>query len=177
MTIREEAKPMLRATAVKLAADASAESLPAAMATAVLAHDARHLRRKAVTLADGRKVLVDLPEPVVLAAGDRLVLEDGSHVEVAAAIESLLEVTARDRRHLAELAWHIGNRHLPAAIEERRILILDDHVIASMLEGLGARLRRIEAPFAPVRGAYSGHGEHRHDDGVVYRLRDAAGAR
>ena len=44
---------------------------------AVLAHDERHLRRRAIELADGSKVLVDLPEPVALNDGDRLVLEDG----------------------------------------------------------------------------------------------------
>ena len=44
--------------------------------------------------------------------------------------------------HLAELAWHIGNRHLAAAIEAERILILRDHVIRAMLEGLGAVGRR-----------------------------------
>ncbi len=54
---------------------------------AILAHDERHLRRKAITLSDGGKVLVDLPEPVMLSAGDSLVLEDGRHVMVAAAVE------------------------------------------------------------------------------------------
>ncbi|MGL4591498.1 MAG: urease accessory protein UreE, partial [Aestuariivirga sp.] len=44
--------------------------------TAVLAHDERHLRRKAITLSDGGRILVDLPEPVMLSAGDGLVLED-----------------------------------------------------------------------------------------------------
>ncbi len=58
--------------------------------------------------------------------------------------------------HLAELAWHIGNRHLAAAIEADRILILRDHVIKAMLEGLGATVTDIVEPFTPVRGAYSG---------------------
>ena len=71
--------------------------------------------------------------------------------------------------HLAELAWHIGNRHLAAAIEADRILILRDHVIKAMLEGLGATVTDVVEPFTPVRGAYSGHGRtimaitHGHD--------------
>ena len=65
--------------------------------------------------------------------------------------------------HLAELAWHIGNRHLAAAIRADRILILRDHVIKAMLEGLGAKVADVVEPFTPVRGAYSGHG-HGHDD-------------
>ena len=103
-------------------------------------------------------MLVDLPEPVTLADGDRLVLEDGRQIEIAAAPEELYDIRARDTVHLAELAWHIGNRHLAAAIEADRILILRDHVIKAMLEGLGATVTDIVEPFTPVRGAYSGHG-------------------
>lgn len=129
---------------------------------AVLAHDERHLRRRAVELVDGGKVLVDLLEPVTLSDGDRLVLEDGRQIEIGAAPEELYDIRAQDAVHLAELAWHIGNRHLAAAISAERILILRDHVIRDMLEGLGATVSDIVEPFSPVRGAYSGHG-HGHD--------------
>ena len=54
------------------------------------------------------------------------------------------------RVHLAELAWHIGNRHLAAAIEPDRILILRDHVIKAMLEGLGATVADTVEPFEPL---------------------------
>jgi len=138
------------------------------LARAVLPHDERHLRRRAIELSDGGKVLVDLLEPVTLADGDRLVLEDGRHIEISAAPEELYDIRARDAVHLAELAWHIGNRHLAAAIRADRILILRDHVIKAMLEGLGARVADVVEPFTPVRGAYSGHGhghEGHHDHG------------
>jgi urease accessory protein len=129
---------------------------------AILAHDERHLRRRAIELADGSKVLVDLPEPVALNDGDRLVLEDGGHIEIIAAPEEVYDIRARDGVHLAELAWHIGNRHLAASIEARRILILRDHVIKAMLEGLGATVIDVSEPFKPVRGAYSGGHDHGH---------------
>jgi urease accessory protein len=81
----------------------------------------------------------------------------------------LLEVRGRDPVHLAGLAWHIGNRHLAAAIEAGRILILRDHVISAMLEGLGAVVRDVVEPFNPLGGAYSGesggHGTHGHAHG------------
>ncbi|SDA94258.1 urease accessory protein UreE [Mesorhizobium qingshengii] len=129
---------------------------------AVLAHDERHLRRRAIELADGSKVLVDLPAPVALNDGDRLVLEDGRHIEIIAAPEDVYDIRARDAVHLSELAWHIGNRHLAASIEAGRILILRDHVIKAMLEGLGATVRDVSEPFKPVRGAYSGGHDHGH---------------
>jgi urease accessory protein len=134
---------------------------------AVLAHDERHLRRRAIGLIDGGKVLVDLLEPVTLGDGDRLVLEDGRQIEIGAAPEELYDIRARDAVHLTELAWHIGNRHLAAAVESGRILILRDHVIRDMLEGLGAAVVDVVEPFSPVRGAYSGHDHghaHDHDD-------------
>ena len=127
---------------------------------AVLAHDERHLRRRAIELADGGKVLVDLAEPVALNDGDRLVLEDGRHVEIIAAQEEVYDIRARDGVHLTELAWHIGNRHLAAGIEANRIIILRDHVIKAMLEGLGATVTEVSEPFKPVRGAYSGGHDH-----------------
>ncbi|MER8980907.1 urease accessory protein UreE [Mesorhizobium sp. M0518] len=135
---------------------------------AILAHDERHLRRRAMELADGSKVLVDLPEPVALNDGDRLVLEDGGHIEIIAAPEEVYDIRARDGVHLAELAWHIGNRHLAASIEAGRILILRDHVIKAMLEGLGATVTDVSEPFKPVRGAYSGHGGQSHDHGHAH---------
>jgi urease accessory protein len=53
------------------------------------------------------------------------------------------------------LAWHIGNRHLPAQIGEGRILIREDSVIEEMLIGLGAGVRHVTEPFTPEAGAYA----------------------
>ena len=129
----------------------------------VLAHDERHLRRKVLTLSQGEQILIDLPEAIAFDHGDVLVLEDGRMAEIIAADEALYEVTPRDRRHLSELAWHLGNRHLPAQLEESRIVILRDHVIKAMLEGLGAKVTEITAPFHPLHGAYhSGHNHGHH---------------
>jgi urease accessory protein len=139
-----------------------------AAGTITIPHDDRHLRRKALTLSTGERIFVDLAEPATLETGDRLVLDDGRHAEIIAAEEELYDIRGRDAVHLAELAWHIGNRHLAAAIERGRILILRDHVIKAMLEGLGARVIDTFESFEPVRGAYSGHStahDHGHDHG------------
>ena len=142
--------------------DSSASRTP--IDIVVLAHDQRHERRKLLHMRHDDVVMLDLKEPVQLAHGDLLLTETGETIEVIAADEALYEVTPKNRLHLVELAWHLGNRHLPAQIEESRILILRDHVIHDMLIGLGASVREISAPFHPVRGAYhgSGHGHHHH---------------
>jgi urease accessory protein len=131
-----------------------------------LDHAGRHLRRKLMTTDQGEKLMVDLPEPVLFADGDRLVLEDGRAVAIVAAEEELYEVKPGPASPLRHLAWHLGNRHLPAQIDEDRILIQRDHVIRAMLEGLGASVREVVACFQPVHGAYHVHGQdHGHDHG------------
>lgn len=127
-----------------------------------LPHDLRHLRRKLLHLSNGDMVMLDLKEAVLFHDGDRLVLDNGDTVEVKAAAEKLFEIKAHNTLHLIELAWHLGNRHLAAQIEEGRILILRDHVIRAMLEGLGATVSDVEEPFQPARGAYHSHGSHAH---------------
>jgi urease accessory protein len=130
----------------------------------VLDHQERHLRRRRIKLVHEDSVMVDLPATALLEHGDALELDDGRLVEVIAAEEELYEITGHNGRELAELAWHIGNRHLAAQIEEGRILILRDAVIREMLLGLGAHVRQVSEPFHPARGAYAGHGhDHGHD--------------
>ncbi|WP_104668060.1 urease accessory protein UreE [Ensifer adhaerens] len=127
-----------------------------------LTHDARHLRRKLLHLENDDVVMLDLKEAVMLADGDLLVLEGGGHIRIVAAPEALYAIRPRDPLHLIELAWHLGNRHLPAQIEENRILIARDAVIRQMLEGLGAGVTEVSEPFHPLRGAYHSGG-HNHD--------------
>ena len=140
--------------------------------TVVLEFDDRHRRRTVMAGVQGLAFLLDLAEAVMLRGGDALELEDGRLIEVVAAPEPLLEIRASNPQELIRLAWHIGNRHLPAQILKTAIRIRADHVIEDMLRGLGARLTPIEGPFDPEGGAYAGghapqvHDEHHgHDHG------------
>lgn len=138
-----------------------------------LDYDRRTRRRIALRGAAGLEFLLDLAKTPVLRAGDGIRLEDGRTVAVEAAPERLLEITCRDGRALARIAWHLGNRHLAAEIGARTIHIRDDHVIADMVRGLGAEARVVQRPFNPEGGAYGegavsghshGHGHsHAHD--------------
>ncbi len=135
----------------------------------VLDYDARFLRRKVLTTEDGQRLLVDLPQVTSLDHGGALLLEGGGEVLVQAAPEPLLEVTSQQ---LTRMAWHIGNRHTPCQIEETRLLIQRDHVIATMLAHLGATTREVEEPFTPEGGAY-GHGRtHSHEHGHSHHTGD-----
>ncbi len=102
----------------------------------------------------GREFLLDLPRAVALADGDGLELSDGTMVMVRARAERVVDIRAKDAKGLTTLAWHLGNRHLPAEIRPDSIRILYDHVIVEMLRGLGADTRALDAPFHPEPGAY-----------------------
>lgn len=136
-----------------------------------LGFEERHRRRVRLVTDRGEAVLLDLRQAVALAEGDGLAFEDGGWLAVHAAPEDVLDIEADDPEHLARLAWHLGNRHLPTRIEAGRLLIREDHVIVEMLRGLGAAVRRVSEPFDPEGGAYGEHnrqpshphGHHRHD--------------
>jgi len=130
--------------------------------TITLSYEARFLRRKRLCTDGGGSVMVDLAETTSLNHGDALMLDDGRAIGVQAAPEALLAVTGRN---LTRLAWHIGNRHTPCQIEQGRLLIQTDHVLADMLRGLGADVAEVTEPFVPEGGAY-GHGRTMgHDHG------------
>ena len=141
--------------------------------TITLDETARHRRRMRMISDNGIAFLLDLAEARLLRHGEALILSDGREIEVRAAPEPLMEVTGRDARHLVALAWQIGNRHLAAAIHPDRILIRRDHVIRAMLEGLGATVTDVEAPFDPEGGAYGGaHTGHDHGHGDGHHHHD-----
>ena len=125
--------------------------------TNTLAHDERRLRRKLLTGAKGTEVMVDFPTTVTLDHKGALELDGGELVEILAAEELLYEIRAKDAGHLLRLAWHIGNRHTPAQLEPNRILIKRDHVLKTMLEGLGATVSNVSEPFFAEHGAYHSH--------------------
>jgi urease accessory protein len=139
------------------------EALPAnhgkgkAFAQLTLPSDQRRLRRKVLEV-QGEEIMVDFAEPATLEHFGGLLLEDGRIVEIVAAPEPLLEITPKGAEHLAQIAWHIGNRHMAAQIEKKRILVPRDHVAKAMLTGLGADVREVTEPFVPMQGAY--HAPH-----------------
>ncbi|MBJ3783686.1 urease accessory protein UreE [Devosia sediminis] len=140
-----------------------------AIDTITLAHDQRRLRRKLLTGASGTEVMVDFAATTTLDHNGALELDNGELVTILAAEELLYEIRARDAGHLLRLAWHIGNRHTPAQLEPGRILIQRDHVLKTMLEGLGASVINVTEPFFAEHGAYHSHshgdGGRSHGDG------------
>ncbi|KAB0679286.1 urease accessory protein UreE [Aureimonas leprariae] len=130
--------------------------------TITLDETQRHRRRMAMVSDGGIAFLLDLADARLLREGDAIVLDDGRLVRVIAKPEPLYAVRGRNAAHLLSLAWHLGNRHTPAAIMADHLLVRRDPVLREMAVGLGGSVEEVEAPFDPEGGAYGGH--HAHGD-------------
>jgi urease accessory protein len=155
---------MIRATSIIRRGEVDADRI---VDVITLDHGDRHRRRIMLSADGGTAFLLDLDRADVLDDGDAIRLDTGWLVEVRAAPERLVAVTTADPAELLALAWHIGNRHVPAEITRDAIYIAYDHVLIDMLRGLGAQVRIVERAFRPVRGAYHHHepGGHSHHHG------------
>jgi urease accessory protein len=136
--------------------------------TLILPHAQRQAQKGFLFGIKGTCVELDFAEPVRLRTDDALMLDDGGLIEVVAEPEPLVEVRAADLPSLARLAWHLGDRHVPIQVFERKLRLKRDPAIEAMLGSLGAKVALIEAPFEPEGGAYEaaadGHHHHEHGD-------------
>jgi urease accessory protein len=124
-----------------------------------LPFELRQKSRLRARLASGEEVGLMLARGTVMRGGDVVKTLDGREVEIVAAKEKLLHI---ESDQLARVAYHLGNRHVPVQVGDGWLRIADDHVLARMLDQLGARMRVLDAPFEPESGAY-GAGHHHHD--------------
>ncbi len=128
-----------------------------------LPFERRRKSRQRATLVSGEEVAIELPRGQVLRGGDWVVASDGRVIEVVASAEKVLHVECESPQALARAAYHLGNRHVPVQVGDGWLRIAEDHVLARMLEVLGARLTALEEAFEPEAGAYGAHAHH-HDN-------------
>ncbi|RPH60420.1 MAG: urease accessory protein UreE [Burkholderiales bacterium] len=129
--------------------------------------------RLRATLASGVEVGLFLPRGTILRGGQKLIADDGTVIEVVAAPEFLLQARCASPLALARAAYHLGNRHVAVQIGSDDtggwLRIQADHVLEGMLEGLGAAVAPLRAPFEPEAGAYA-HGHQHPGDGSGARI-------
>ena len=114
----------------------------------------------------GRDLVLQLERGQPLQPGEWLSGEPGSPpVRVEAAAELLLVVRATDPLDLLRAAYHLGNRHVALEVCAGELRLLEDSVLADLLEQRGLELEHRQAPFLPEAGAYAAAGGHRHGHG------------
>src|SRR5258708_7760734 len=109
----------------------------------MLGPDQRRLQSAHLTGLKGTLIGAMLPEPVMLRMGDALELDDGSFVDVVIEPEPLIEARGNNLTHLARLAWHLGDRHVPVQVLTNRLRLRRDGALEAMLKALGARVTEI----------------------------------
>ena len=121
--------------------------------------DSQDRYRRRIKLVSKRKVsfLLDEKKTVFLKNGALLILSNSYRIKVIAKIEDVLKIEAGSINNLLVLAWHLGNRHIPAEIHQNYILIKRDKVIGKMLKLLGAKVLKEKLSFSPESGAYHKH--------------------
>jgi urease accessory protein len=140
----------------------AAPGAPTSLLKLVLPFDQRQKARQRARLAAGDEVGIQLPRGTVLRGGDRLRAADGTLLEIVAAHEGVSTVWARDLRRLAQVAYHLGNRHVALEIGTGWVRYLADHVLDGMVAQLGLAVIHHDEPFEPEAGAY---GSHEHANG------------
>lgn len=136
----------------------------------VLTFEMRCKSRLRTRLESGEEAGLFLERGTILRGGTLLEGSDGRVVLVEAARETLLEARGSDARHLARLAYHLGNRHMAVEVGDGWLRLEADHVLGHMLEGLGATVQTIEAPFEPEAGAYAPGHQHGDESSTVARI-------
>lgn len=125
-----------------------------------LAWEERRWTRKRVATRRGREVALALPTGSVLHSGDILAVSDSWYLAVEASPEPVLAVFPRDRAEAIRVAFEVGNRHFPLALDGEILLVPEDTAMEQLLARLGVPWGRRRAVFDPVGG-----GGHRHPAG------------
>nr|WP_315430477.1 urease accessory protein UreE [uncultured Albidiferax sp.] len=136
--------------------------------TVELDWDVRQKSRFDATDSLGRQLGVFLPRGTLVRGGDVLVAEDGSLIQVLAAPQAVLVITACTSHgtpfDLTRAAYHLGNRHVPIELQPDHLKIEPDHVLADMLRAMHLDVVEAKVAFEPEGGAYaSGGHSHGHD--------------
>ncbi len=116
----------------------------------VLTWEERRWLRGRFTTANGRKIGIALPTGTVFEPGAVLFVGEDWYLKIEAAVEPVLEIVPSCYDEAVKIAFEVGNRHFPMALEETKILVPDDKTMVRLVERLGAPWERRRAIFNPI---------------------------
>jgi urease accessory protein len=108
----------------------------------------------------GRELGIRLNKQKDLTDGDVLYLDDQIMIVVEVLPDHVLVIRPQTIKQTGEIAYQLGNRHVPAQFEEDMILIQYDYLIEDLL-------KKLDIPFIQehrkVKQAFRHIGHHHHD--------------
>jgi urease accessory protein len=116
----------------------------------VLTWEQRRWMRGRFTTDRGRKIGIALPTGTTLSPSTILHVGEDWYLKIEAAIESLLEISPSDYSEAVKIAFEVGNRHFPLALEDGKILVPDDKAMVRLMERLGFSWSRRQGVFDPI---------------------------
>src|SRR5262245_13763832 len=124
-----------------------------------LTWEERRWTRRRLSTTGGREVAVALPTGSVLRPGAIVVVEPDWYLAIEGCSEPVLAVAPRNWAEAVRIAFDVGNRHFPLALDGECLLVPDDSAMEQLLCRLGARWERRPAVFDPVgSGPRHAHG-------------------
>lgn len=124
----------------------------------VLAWEQRRWVRGRFMTAKGRKIGIALPTGTTLAPDSILWVGLDWYLRIEAATESVLEITPSDYEHAVKIAFEVGNRHFPLAMQQGKIVVPDDNGMVRLMDRLNASWERRQMVFNPISSTQ----QHQH---------------
>jgi len=116
----------------------------------VLTWEQRRWVRGRFTTAKGRKIGLALPTGTTLSPDTILWVEPDWYLRVEAATESVLEILPSNCEEAIKIAFEVGNRHYPLAMQGNKLLVPDDKAMVRLIDRLGAQWEKRQAVFNPI---------------------------
>ena len=124
----------------------------------ILTWEQRRWLRGRYTTVHGRNLGIALPTGTAPAPDAILHVATDWFLRLEAAVEPVLEISPSGYHAAMKIAFEVGNRHFPLALENGKILVPDDKAMVRLMERLGAAWERRQAIFDPIGSTQS----HQH---------------
>ena len=118
--------------------------------TLILGREDRGRGRQRVRTQKGIEIALAFPTGTVLKDGDILHVDERSYIAIEAAKEEVLVIYPINITDCAEIAYEIGNRHLPISVKEGKILTPRDGLLEEFLKRNGISYQLTEEIFEPT---------------------------
>ncbi|RZD18531.1 MAG: hypothetical protein EVG15_05735 [Candidatus Acididesulfobacter diazotrophicus] len=116
----------------------------------VLDWEERRKSRQRIVSKGGIEIGIALPTGTILYSGDIIYKDDTTYIEVETKKEDLILIKHKDLVASANIAYVIGNMHLPVAINKDGIFMLYSRQVEVWLNKKGIEYNRIKAIFEPL---------------------------